>query len=100
MPPDPPRMLCVIRSQRKIRRTARAAWLHQTHSMCAPPSSTSESTPDMCICKLDNCACQCNMYVWCMLYYVSIPKHVVLKWNVQVAEWMHVDGFANVYKCY
>ena len=31
-----------------------------------------------------------------MVYIVlSIPEHVVLKWNVQVAEWMHLDGFAN-----
>ena len=48
MPPDPPRTLCDNLYVRKEEspHAARAAWLHQPHSMCAPPpSSTSVSAP-------------------------------------------------------
>ena len=45
MPPDPPTTPYIICVENKNPRTARAAWPHQKHSMCAPPSSTSGSAP-------------------------------------------------------
>ena len=48
MPPDPLEC-CALYVSKKIPRAARAASPHQTHSVCAPPpSSTSGSAPARC----------------------------------------------------